>query len=255
MRRSLTKAGFVVSAIALVAAASAYAITFEIDKTVISATADVAPRELPSKGNAPVEVSSITRVKTADGSHPPALRELVFLLDKNGVLDTKGLAVCPAAKLADTTPAAARKRCAGAIVGEGNARAEVTLPGKATVEVSSPLTLFNAPRIGGKPALIAHAYETVPVARTVLIPFPIERVSHGRYGYQAKIQVPAIAEGFGAATLAEATIGRTWKRGGKTVGYTSAHCNGGRIQVYGTASFSDGSFFPVVLTSPCHSPG
>jgi hypothetical protein len=255
MRGSLTRAVFAVGAIALVGAASAYAITFELDKTTISATADIAPRELPAQGNAPVAISSVTRVTTADGSSPPALRELVFLLDKNGVLDTKGLPVCPAAKLADTTPAVARKRCAGAIVGVGTGRAKVSLPGKAAVEISSPLTLFNAPRIDGKPALIAHAYETLPVAKTLLIPFPIERVSHGRYGYQARIPIPAIAEGFGAATLAEATVGKTWKRGGKTVGYTSAHCNGGRLQVYGTASFTDGSFFPVVLASPCHSRG
>lgn len=254
MRGPLTKAVFAVGAIALVGAASAYAITFEIGKTVISATADVAPRELPSQGNAPVDVSSVTRIKTVDGSQPPTLRELVFLFDKNGVLDTRGLPVCPAAKLAGTTPATARKRCAGAIVGAGTGRAKVSLPGKATVEISSPLTLFNAPRMGGKPALIAHAYETVPVANTVLVPFPVERVSHGRYGYQARIEVPPIAAGFGAATLAEATVGRTWKRGGKTVGYTSAHCNGSRLQIYGTASFSDGSFFPVVLTSPCHTP-
>ena len=67
--------------------------------------------------------------------------------------------------------------------------------------------------------------------------------------------LPPIAEGYGAATLAEATVGVTRKRGGKTVGYLNAYCSGGRLQVDGTLSFSDGDFFPTTLTSPCHSPG
>jgi hypothetical protein len=128
----------------------------------------------------------------------------------------------------------------------------VNLPGKASIEISSPLTFFNAPPKGGKPSLIAHAYETVPVPKTVLVPFSIERIKHGRYGFRVAIEIPPIAEGFGVATLAEATIGKTWKRGGKTVGYANAHCQGGRLQIYGTISFSDGSLFPGTLVSPCH---
>lgn len=255
MRRALTRVVFAAGAIALVACASAYALQITIDDTVVSATASIAPRALPSHGNVPVKVSSVTRVKTTDGSSPPALDQLTFIFDKNGAVDTQGLPVCTAAKLADTTPEVAKKRCAGAIVGEGIGRAQVNLPGAAPIEISSPLTIFNAPPAGGKPTLIAHAYETVPAAKTLLIPFSIERVNQGRYGYRVEIQMPEIAAGFGAATLAKATVGKTWKRGGKTVGYANAHCAGGRLQVHGSATFTDGSFFPVTLTSPCHSPG
>lgn len=254
MRRPLRTASFVAAVIALVAAAGAYAVTFEINNIAVSATVGVAPRTLPTDGNAPVELSSVTRVTSKDGLQPPALQELTFLFDKNGAIDTKGLPVCTERKLAGTTPAAARKRCAGAIVGEGTAKAEVRLPGAAPVLVGSPLTIFNAPSESGRPTLIAHAYETLPSPKTLLVPFSIERVSHGRYGYRTKIQIPPIADGFGAATLAEATVGTTWTRGGKTVGYVSAHCNGGRLQVYGTARFLSGAFFPAVLTSPCHAP-
>ncbi len=67
--------------------------------------------------------------------------------------------------------------------------------------------------------------------------------------------MPEIAAGYGAATLAQATVGKTWKRGGKTVGYTNAHCEGGRLQVHGMLRFTDGSFFPGTLTSPCHVAG
>jgi hypothetical protein len=252
MRGTLPRIVVVVGLAGLLVCASAYALKIEIDKTAVSATASISPRALPSHGNAPVSVGSVTRIKTTDGSQPPTLKEIVFLFDRNGSVDTKGLPVCPAAKLAGTTTAVARKRCAGAIVGEGVGKAEVRLPGQAPVEMTAPLTFFNAPPEGGRPSLIAHAYETIPAPKTLLVPFAIERIHHGRYGFRVTIELPEIAEGYGAATLAKATVSKTWKRGGRTVGYTSAHCEGGRLQVHGTLSFTDGSFFPGTLTSPCH---
>jgi hypothetical protein len=252
MRRTLLKATAAVGLAGLLACASAYALKVEISQTVVSATASISPRALPSQGNAPVNVGSITRIKTTDGSQPPILKEITFIFDRNGSVDTRGLPVCTAAKLAGTTPAVARKRCAGAIVGEGVGKAEVRLPGQAPVDMTTPLTFFNAPPEGGKPSLIAHAYETVPAPKTLLVPFSIERLHQGRYGFRVTIQMPEIAEGYGAATLAQATVGKTWKRGGKTVGYTNAHCDGGRLQVHGTLKFTDGSFVPGTLTSPCH---
>lgn len=255
MRRTFLKAIVALGLLGLAVAGVAQALKIEIGKTVVSATATVTPRALPAKANAPVAVASITRIGTTDGSTPPTLKELVFQFDGHGAIETRGLAVCTMAKLAETTVQEARKRCAGAIVGEGTGKAVVTMPGQAPQRISSPLTLFNGPPQGGMPSLIAHAYATIPTPKAVLVPFAVERIHNGRYGYQVKIQVPPIAEGFGAATLAEATIGRTWKRGGRTVGYASAHCSGGRLQVHGSISFTDGSYFPGTLTSPCHVSG
>ena len=79
---------------ALVACASAYAIRAEIGKTVVSATAELQPRELPANGGAPVTLSTTTRIGTKDGSVPPALKTLTFELDKNGFVETKGLPTC-----------------------------------------------------------------------------------------------------------------------------------------------------------------
>jgi len=243
-----TFAGAVV--LVLFVAAAAQALKIEIGKTTVSATAEIGPRVLPAKANAPVTIGNVTRIDSKEGP-PSTLKELVFLFDRHGAVDTKGLPVCTPAKLTEATVAQARQRCAGAIVGEGTGRAEVTLPGQPTTKISSPLTIFNAPPQNGRPSLIAHAYEKIPAPKALLVPFSIERIKHGRYGYQVEIAVPPIADGYGAATLAEATIGKTWKRGGETVGYVSAHCVGGRLQVHGSISFTDGSFFPGTLTSPC----
>jgi hypothetical protein len=235
-------------------AATAYALKAEVGNTVVSATVDVQPRELPQHRDAPVEVTSTTRVGTKDGSMPPALRKLEFQFDKHGSVVTRGLPVCTMAKLAGTTPSEARKRCAGALVGKGLGRARVQLPGQAPITVSSPISFFNAPPVGGQPALIAHGYETVPTPKTLLVPIVVERVNHGRYGFRVRIEMPPIAEGYGAATLAQATVGLTFRSGGRTLGFVNARCEGGRLQVHGNALFVNGDFFPVTLTSPCHPP-
>jgi hypothetical protein len=254
MQKTVLRTVLVVIALALVTAATASAIRFELDGTMVSATAQIEPRELPARGNAPVSINTVVRVSRKDGATPPSLSKILFKVDKHGTIETKGLPVCTLAKLAETKPATARKRCAGAIVGKGRGEADVRLPGQAPAKIASPLTLFNGPKQGGKPTIIAHAWETLPVPKAVLLSFPVERIQNGRYGYQVEIELPPIAAGYGAATLAETTVGRTWERGGKKVGYVSAHCAGGRLQVYGKLSFTNGDSLPGILASPCHEP-
>lgn len=239
------------------ASASASAITVEVGPVWVSATASVQPRELPKPGhgNAPITLSSITRVGTHDGSTPPTLQTLLFALDKNGTVDAKDWPSCSTTKLEGTTPSQARQRCAAALVGTGKAKVLVTMPGRAPFTTSSRLSFFNGPPSGGRPTLVAHGYETVPMPKTLLVTIPIERISGGRYGYRVKVDLPEFANGYGAPLLAEARIGATRRRAGKEVGYLSAHCSGGRLQVSGTARFTNGDSFPVTLTSPCHFPG
>lgn len=250
----MLRAAAIVALVALVASASAYALRAEVGDTVVSATVNVLPRELPVKGGAPVKLTSVTRAWSKDGGRPPALSELRFQLDKHGRVVARGVPVCTLRKLRGTTPAQARKRCAGALVGKGVGEAVVELPGQPQQQVSSPLSFFNGPKRGGRPSLIAHAYERVPEPKTLLVPIAIERIEHGRYGWQVEVELPEIAGGYGAATLAKATLGRTFKRRGQRFGYVTASCVGGRLQVHGLAIFANGDFFPSTLASTCHPP-
>jgi hypothetical protein len=250
LRRVL--AGAVV--IGLLASASAYGVHATIGDTTVSATAVMTPRALPAHWGAPVTVKSAVKIGTVDGSQPPVLKSLTFLFDKHGFIETRGVPVCTMAKLSETTPDEARRRCAGALVGKGTGKARVELPGQAAVTIASPLSFFNGPPAGANPTLIAHAYETVPAPKTLLVPIEIKRIKGPRYGFRVEIQMPLIAEGFGAATLAEAWVGRSFKRGGKQVGYLNARCAGGRLQVNGALRFTNGDFFPSTLVSACHTP-
>jgi hypothetical protein len=238
--------------VGLVCGAVAYAVTTQIGNLKVSATAEFQPRAFPEHGTLPATFGSIVRIKTVNGEQPPALKTLVFEFDKHGKLNFKGLPTCTVAKLEGTTPDEARKRCSGALLGTGVGKARVEMDGKPAFVITSPISIFNAPPEGGKPALIAHAYETVPAPQALLVPFTVEKVNHGRYGYRAELELPPIAGGDGAAILAEAEFGRTYVRHGHKVGYAEAECSGGRLQVHGELIFSDGSFLQSLLTSPCH---
>ncbi len=239
-------------AASLLLAAGAYAVTVELGNLVVSATAEFQPRKLPAHGHAPASFGAVVRIKTRDHTQPPPLSVLTFAFDKHGSIDTRGVPTCTVAKLAEATPTEARQRCAGALVGKGTGRAEVTLPGQKPVTITSPISIFNAPPVGGRPSLIAHAYERIPKPQALLVPFTIKRIHGGRYGFEATLELPPIAEGYGAPLLAEATVGRTYSRGGRQVGYANAECSGGRLQVHGTLTFADGDFAESTLTSPCH---
>ncbi len=251
-RRTATALALAVIAGLLACAAAALAVTSQLGDLKLSATAEFQPRAFPEHGTLPATFGSIVRIKTVDGDQPPALKSLVFEFDKHGKLNFKGVPTCTVAKLEGTTPAEARKHCAGALLGTGTGKARVEIHGMAPFTISSPISIFNAPPEGGRPALIAHAYETVPSPQALLVPFTVEKISHGRYGYRTEIQLPPIAGGAGAATLSEVTFGRTYKRHGHKVGYAEAECVGGRLQVYGRVTFAEGSHLQSLLTSPCH---
>jgi hypothetical protein len=252
MKRRVAILAAIVVVAALACAAVAVAVTTQIGDLKVSATAEFEPRQFPEHGTLPAQFSSIVRINSVDGDQPPALSALIFEFDKHGKLNFKGVPTCTMAKLEGTTPDEARKRCAGALLGTGTGKARVEMPGKAPFTISSPISVFNAPPEGGKPTLIAHAYETVPSPQALLAPFTIEKISHGRYGYRAEVKLPQIAGGAGAAILAEASFGRTYVRGGHKVGYVEAECSGGRLQVFGKLVFADGSHLQSLLTSPCH---
>ena len=254
MRGTFGKAAVVAVALALVGAATASGIGACIGPLCVSSTIEMQPRELPAKGNAPITLKSVNRVSQKDGSTPPTLDTIDFLIDRNGIVNSKAFPTCPRSKLEGATPAQARKRCAAALVGKGTGKALVTMPGREPFQISSPISFFNAAPTGGKPTLLAHGYETVPSPQALVVPIVIERVAKGRYGFHVRVQMPEIAGGFGAPVLAEATVGATRTRHGKKVGFLAAHCVGGRLQVEGRLKFKNGDSFPTTLTSPCHTP-
>jgi hypothetical protein len=234
----------------LMVVSGAGAAMVRVGSVVLRTDGGFTPNVLPRRSYAPISFQGRADFESTGSGPPPALQTAALDFDRDGRLTTAGLAVCQPSSIEGTTPAEARRRCRAAMVGTGHVTAAVTLPGAAPVDVSSPLTLFNGPRQGGNPTVLAHAQTTVPSVETYVMVVPIERRS-GPYGYRATFEVPPIAGGHGALTHIDMKIGRRYRAGGAERSYVSARCSDGILETHGRFTFADGTVIDGVVPRAC----
>jgi hypothetical protein len=251
MRKTVLRASAIGAALLLAVAGSAIALRLQAGNIVVTTDGGISPTTLPKHEFAPIRLHGYGKIATVDGSAPPVLEQIVLSFDKHGSVETRGLPVCTAAKLAATTTAQARRLCPGAIVGSGFGEAVIYFPEQGPIPASSPITIFNGPEQHGNPTVLAHAHFTVPAPTTVVVPIEIQKVHDGRYGFKTVAEIPAIAGGHGVPVYARLSIGRTWKYRGKTLSYANASCPDGRLQAKGRFSFKDGTVLQGTLLRPC----
>jgi hypothetical protein len=209
------------------------------------------PETLPKHHDAPITLFGGGKLSTVSGELPPILETITFELDRHGHADTTDLEVCTPGKLQATDVPAARRACPNAIVGKGFGTAIVKFPEQGPIPVSSPLTVFNGPKKHGNDTVLAHAFTTVPVATTFVVPIVIEKVHHGVYGYRVEATIPKIAGGYGHPISGHLTIARKWTYKGKKHSYVNARCETGRLQARGEFGFKDGTFLTGTFFRPC----
>ncbi len=235
----------------LLLAATAYALELRAADIVIQADGGFSPKALPRHEDAPITLHGGGSISTVSGALPPILRTLTIEFDRHGSVQTEGLPVCTKGKLVATTTAQARRNCAGAIVGEGEGKAIVAFPEQSPLPVSSPITLFNGPKVHGEDTVLAHAYLNVPAPTTYIVPVVIERIHAGIYGYRTKATIPPIAGGAGVPVSGHLRIGRRWTFRGVHHSYVNARCETGRLQARGEFTFTDGTFLSGTFFRPC----
>jgi hypothetical protein len=238
-------------AIGLLAAAGAGAQKFRVGNLVLDADGGFAPKALPKHEDAPIKIFGGGKLSTVNGELPPIVDTLNIEFDKHGSVDTFGLPVCKAGKLEATTSPQARKACPDAIVGKGKGSAIVQFPESKPIPVTSPITIFNGPKKGRNPTILAHAYTTVPVPTTFIVPVVIEIIHKGVYGYRTKAKIPKIANEYGHPISGELTIDRKWTFKGKKHSYVNARCETGHLQARIEATFKNGDFLSGVFIRPC----
>lgn len=206
----------------------------------IEVNAAFQPRNLPAKSFAPVQFSGFLDVSKPGGGQPPALRQIVLDFDRDGRLDVAGLPTCAPESIAQVSVDEARRICKGAIVGTGKIEALVALPVSGNlVPTGSALTLFNGPRLEGKPTVIVHARTTVPATQTYAFTVPIEK-RPGEFRYRATVDIPPLAGGLGAITKLNVKIGRRYTAGGVQRSYVAARCSDHILRSHGAFTFADG---------------
>jgi hypothetical protein len=235
----------------LVVAGTATALIFRAGDLILDAEGGFTPTALPRYHDAPITLFGRGKVSTESGELPPVVKTIVIEFDRHGHVDTTGLPVCHAGQLQSTTVPVARRRCPGAIVGTGFGHAIVAFPEQAPIPVSSPLTLFNGPRKDGNPTVLAHAYTTVPVPTTFVVPIEIERIHHGVYGYRTSAQIPKIAGGAGHPISGNLTVSRHWTYRGRRHSYVNARCETGHLQARAGVTFADGTVLSGAFLKKC----
>jgi hypothetical protein len=247
-RRLVALAGL---ALALALAAGASAIVIQVGDVILNVDGGFTPTTLPRHTDAPIEIHGSGNVSTASGELPPIVKTLTIEYDKHGSVQTTGLPVCTAGKLQSTTVAAARRACPGAIVGKGKGSAIVAFPESKQIHISSPITIFNGPRVHGNDTVIAHAYTTVPVPTTFIVPIVIEKIRHGVYGYRTIAEIPKIAGGAGHPISGSLKIGRKWTYKGVKHSYLNARCETGRLQARVQVELADATYLSGEFLESC----
>jgi hypothetical protein len=231
----------IVGFIALLGVNAAKADRFQLGNLIVDFQLDSAPTKLPRHENAPIDFWGSGDFGTKDGTTPPKLQEMTFEIDRFGKVETRGLPVCTQAEIKATTVSRARAVCRGAIVGTGTGAGIVEFPEQAPVPARTPLTFFNGPAVGGDPTILVHAYLTVPVPTTYLVPLRIERIHNGIFGFRIQSKFPPIAGGYGSVTHFDFRVDRRWQYKGERLSYLYARCPIGRLQARFKAEFSDSS--------------
>jgi hypothetical protein len=232
-----------VSVAGIAMAGNSTPVTVKAGNLEVTYNGQFTPSTLPKKKLAPISLSASGSIKTLDGTHPPALKEVILETDKNGAINTKGIPVCTAGKLQARDTKAAEKVCGKSIIGTGQTKVEVQFPEQRPVIVDSKLLVINGGTSGGKTTLFIHAYFSAPVTGAIVTTVKIKKVHNGRYGLKSVASIPKIANGAGSVLSFNLTINKK--------GVLTAKCPDGKLQAKATGIFADGTKATGAIVRTC----
>jgi hypothetical protein len=256
MRKLLTLtaalcAAMALSAVGFASAAGEGPVTVQVGNLTFVADGGFTPKALSKKTPEPIALNVEGEIKTTDGSHPPALKEVIIWGDKNATVDSKGIPTCSGGQLQSRDTTAAEGACGDAIIGEGDTTVEVAFPEQKPILVKSKLLLINGGSSGGTTTWYVHAYFNAPITGAIVTTVKIKNKKKGRYGTYSVASIPKIAGGAGSVRDFQLTIDKDVKVGGKTFHPIMAKCTDGKLQVQGEAKFADGTKASAEVVRSC----
>ncbi len=207
----------------------------------LTANGSFSPTTLPKNKLAPITLNVSGKIRTLNGEHPPAVKEVVIETDKNGAINAKGLATCTSGKLQAQTTDKAKAICKASLIGEGTTTVEIAFPEQKPFPIKSKLLAFNGGVSGGKTTVFLHAYLSSPVSAAVVTAVKVTKIHKGRYGLKTVASVPKIAGGYGSPVSFSLRVGRNFTYKGKKQSYLLAKCPDGHLNAKGMGVFSDGT--------------
>jgi hypothetical protein len=201
------------------------------------------PKTLSKTKLTPISLNVSGKIRTKDGTHPPAMKEFLLDADKNSGVEVKGLPTCTASKLQSQDTKHAEAICKSSIIGSGQATAEISFPEQNPIPAVSKIIAFNGGFKGGVTTFYIHAYLTVPTPAAIVSTVKIKKIHKGRFGIGSVTTIPKIAGGSGSVTDFNLTINKK--------GVLLAKCPDGKLQAHGTAVFSDGTRASAEVIRTC----
>jgi hypothetical protein len=222
-------------------------VTVKVGNLEVTADGGFTPTAISKTKQTPIALEASGEVKEADGSHPPAARELIIEGDKNAEIHVKGIPTCKSGQIQATDTSAAEKACKSAIIGEGTTTAQVAFAEQKPINVQAKLLLFNGGEKGGKITWYAHAYFSNPISGAIVTTVTITKHPNGRFGTLAVAKVPQITGGSGSIISFNLKI----KKSVAGVNPISAKCSDGKLKVHVQAKFEDGTKAETEIIRAC----
>jgi hypothetical protein len=220
------RAAVIGAAVAILScAALAGAATIQSEGLRITVLSQLKPYKLPRRTPAPIAVFIAGHLQSAAGGIPPQLRKLTVYVNRHGLLQSRGLSVCPLKRIQPASTERALGACSGALIGSGQFWANIVLPDQGAYKTQGRLLIFNGRR-AGKPTILAHIYTTHPFGSSFVIPFAIRHVSKGPYGTQLSASLPQALGSWGYLDRIKLTLRRKYRYQGKELSYFNAACPG-----------------------------
>jgi hypothetical protein len=241
-----------VSVVGIAAAAGGEGpVTVKVGELELTAGGGFSPKALSKTKQTPISFQAEGEVKEANGSHPPAIREVLIESDKAGEVHTKGIPTCSAGQLQATDTTTAMKNCKSALIGEGQVTAQVAFAEQKPINVPSKLLVFNGGEKGGKTTMYIHAYFATPISGAIVTTVTSTKHPNGRFGTLSVAKIPQIAGGAGATLNFDLEIFKTVKVGGKSYNPISATCQDGKLKVHVEGKFEDGTKASTEIIRAC----
>jgi hypothetical protein len=222
-------------------------VTVTVGNLKLTANGGFSPTTISKTKQTPIELKASGEVEAVDGSHPPAVRELLIEGDKNAEIHVKGIPTCTSGKLQATDTEAAEKACGPALIGKGKTTAQVAFAEQKPIDVPTVLQLYNGGEKGGKITWYAHAFFSNPISGAIVTTVTITKHPHGRFGTLAVAKIPQITGGSGSIISFNLNIFKSVKG----INPISAKCSDGKLKVHVQAKFEDGTKAETEIVRAC----
>jgi hypothetical protein len=243
---ALIAAGTLIS-LCTAGASGAGPVTIPIVPVQMALFPTVTPKRLSRVEATPAALAIDGRIRTFDGSRPPALREVVLDLDRHIAIDTRGLPSCQGGQR-DIRPPDLKSYCKGAIVGGGRVGFQLQFSGQPPVSSESKLTIVNDSQEAGRTTLYGLAFLIQPIATAVTMTIPITRQAQGN---RVIIEVPEVANGAGSLTHLHIKLKKRFTRNGEAVDLLTGRCPDGKMQSSIETTFEDGTILQGDALQTC----